>query len=78
MGCIERFVRFLGHLVYVETAIYGTNFCRSLIKAFRRLVKNIIRFSFVVLFAKLVIFLGKVRRVACRGGLCRRATAASD
>ena len=40
---VERFIRFLGHLAYIETAIYGTNFCRSLLKAFKRLIKNAIR-----------------------------------
>lgn len=60
IGCLERFIRFLGHLAYIETAIYGTNFCRSLIKAFKRLIKNAIRFAFVTLFSKLVIMLGKV------------------
>ena len=60
VGCIERFIRFLGQLAYIETAIYGTNFCRSLLKAFIRLVKNVVRFAFVTLFSKLVLFLGKI------------------
>ena len=60
VGCVDRFVRFLGHLAYIETAIYGSNFCRSILRAFIRLVKNIVRFVFVTLFAKLVLFLGKV------------------
>lgn len=60
VGCLERFIRFLGHLAYIETAIYGTAFCRSLLKAFVRLVKNVIRFAFVTLFSKLVLFLGKI------------------
>ena len=46
-----------------ETAIYGTNFCRSVVKAFIRLVKNVIRFSFVTLFSKLVLLLGKLLTV---------------
>ena len=60
IGCLERFIRFLGHLAYIETAIYGTGFCRSVVKAFIRLVKNVIRFSFVTLFSKLVLLLGKL------------------
>ena len=60
ISCVERFVKFLGHLAYIETAIYGTNFCRSLVKAFMRLIKNVVRFAFVTLFAKLVLTLGKV------------------
>ena len=60
IGCLERFIRFLGHIAYIETAIYGTNFCRSVVKAFIRLVKNVVRFSFVTLFSKLVLLLGKL------------------
>jgi hypothetical protein len=36
ISCVDRFVRFLGHLAYIETAIYGSNFCRSILKAFAR------------------------------------------
>ena len=25
ISCVDRFVRFLGHLAYIETAIYGTH-----------------------------------------------------
>ena len=39
ISCLERFIRFLGHLAYIETAIYGKNFCLSLLKAFKRLIK---------------------------------------
>jgi len=60
VNCVDRFIRFLGQLAYIETAIYGTHFCRSLLKAFVRLVKNVVRFAFVTLFSKLVLFLGKV------------------
>eukprot|EP01052_Picozoa_sp_SAG31_P005039 SAG31_NODE_216_length_20053_cov_9.223815_8_plen_299_part_00 len=60
VSCIERFIRFLGHVAYIETAVYGKNFCSSLLRAFKRLIRNAIRFSFVTLFSKLVIFLGKL------------------
>lgn len=60
IGCMERFIRFLGHIAYIETAIYGTNFCQSVVKAFIRLVKNVVRFSFVTIFSKLVLLLGKL------------------
>ena len=38
----------------------GHNFCHSIVRAFIRLIKNIIRFSFVTLFAKLVLLMGKL------------------
>jgi len=98
IGCLERFIKFLGNMAYIQTAIYGTvcesgkqpclqpvpacalhlalapgasvaltckcksghNFCHSIVRAFIRLIKNIIRFSFVTLFAKLVLLMGKL------------------
>ena len=67
--CVEKFIRFMGHLAYIETAIYGTNFCHSLYKAVKALVKNVVRFSFVTLFSKLVLILGKLLVVAAALGL---------
>ena len=60
IGCLERFIKFLGNMAYIQTAIYGHNFCHSIVRAFIRLIKNIIRFSFVTLFAKLVLLMGKL------------------
>ena len=60
IGCLERFIKFLGNMAYIQTAIYGHNFCHSIVRAFIRLIKNIIRFSSVTLFAKLVLLMGKL------------------
>lgn len=60
VACVERFVRFVGHLAYIETAIYGNNFCHALFKAVKALATNAVRFSFVALFSQLVLTLGKV------------------
>ena len=64
VACVERFIRFVGHLVYIETAIYGTNFCHSLYKSVKALALNAVRFSFVTLFSKLILLLGKLLVVA--------------
>ncbi len=69
VSCVERFVRFVGHLAYIETAIYGNNFCHSLFKAVQALARNAVRFSFVALFSKLVLTLGKLIVVAASLGL---------
>lgn len=69
VSCVERFIRFVGHLAYIETAIYGNNFCHGLYKAVQALARNAVRFSFVALFSKLVLTLGKVIVVASSLGL---------
>eukprot|EP01043_Picozoa_sp_COSAG02_P026289 COSAG02_NODE_1510_length_12225_cov_3.918770_5_plen_314_part_00 len=58
--CVERFIRFMGHLAYIEVAIWGKTFCGGLLTAVKLLAKNIVRFSFVTLFSKLVLILGKL------------------
>ena len=69
ISCVERFVRFVGHLAYIETAIYGNNFCHALFKAVKALARNIVRFSFVTAFSKLILTLGKVLIVVGAVGL---------
>lgn len=64
VSCIEKFVRFLGKLAYIEVAIYGVNFCTGIYNASKRLLKNIIRFSFLSVFAHIMIFLGKCGVIA--------------
>lgn len=58
--CVEKFIRFMGHLAYIEVAIWGKNFCGGLLTAVKLLAKNVVRFSFVTLFSKLVLILGKI------------------
>ena len=40
LACFERFMKFINVNAYIETAIYGYNFCRAAMKAFKLLVSN--------------------------------------
>jgi len=71
VSCIEKFVRFLGRLAYIECAIYGCNFCTGIYKASKRLLKNIVRFAFLSVFAHLMVFLGKVGVVVATVLICQ-------
>jgi hypothetical protein len=62
--CVEKFIRFMGHLAFIEVAIWGKTFCGGLLTAVKLLAKNVVRFSFVTLFSKLVLILGKLLIVA--------------
>jgi hypothetical protein len=64
VNCVEKLIRFLGKLAYIECAIYGVNFCTGVYSASKRLIKNMVRFSFLSVFAHLMIFLGKLGVVA--------------
>ena len=70
ISCIEKFIRFLGKLAYIECAIYGVNFCTGIYSASKRLLKNILRFSFLSVFAHIMIFLGKLGVVAVTVFIC--------
>ena len=41
LACFERFMKFINVNAYIETAIYGYNFCRAAMKAFKLLVRNV-------------------------------------
>ena len=45
LACFERFMKFINVNAYIETAIYGYNFCRAAMKAFKLLVRNVKRES---------------------------------
>ena len=47
VNCVEKLIRFLGKLAYIECAIYGVNFCTGIYSASKRLIKNMVRFSFL-------------------------------
>ena len=40
LDCFERFMKFINMNAYIETAIYGYNFCRAAMKAFQLLVSK--------------------------------------
>ena len=65
----DGFDSFMGHLAYIEVAIWGKSFCGGLLSAVKLLAKNVVRFSFVTLFSKLVLILGRVLIVAASVGL---------
>ena len=68
--CVDKFVRFLGSLAYIEVAIYNVSFCKGIVTASKRLLTNIVRFSFVTVFSKVVVFLGKVLVVGGNTAVC--------
>lgn len=56
----ECVLKFLTRNAYIETAIYGCNFCRGGKKAFQALSSNILRVAAINSVGDFVLFLGKV------------------
>ncbi|XP_033307400.1 choline transporter-like protein 1 [Bombus bifarius] len=58
--CFECALRFLTRNAYIETAIYGCNFCTGGKKAFQALASNVLRVAAINSVGDFVLFLGKV------------------
>ncbi|XP_046830701.1 choline transporter-like protein 1 isoform X2 [Vespa crabro] len=60
LWCFECALKFLTRNAYIETAIYGCNFCSGGKKAFQALSSNILRVAAINSVGDFVLFLGKV------------------
>eukprot|EP00918_Siedleckia_nematoides_P089483 GHVU01196693.1.p1 GENE.GHVU01196693.1~~GHVU01196693.1.p1 ORF type:complete len:285 (-),score=42.31 GHVU01196693.1:379-1233(-) len=56
--CFERCLEFISSQAYVQTAIKGTNFCRSAIAAAGLIVRSPVKFALSHCLASLVLFAG--------------------
>ncbi|XP_011067500.1 PREDICTED: choline transporter-like protein 1 isoform X3 [Acromyrmex echinatior] len=60
LWCFECVLKFLSRNAYIETAIYGCNFCTAGRKAFQALSSNILRVAAINSVGDFVLFLGKI------------------
>lgn len=58
--CLEKFIKFINKNAYIMCAIYGKNFCRSAHRAFKLLMRNIIRVVVVDQVTDFLLFMGKL------------------
>lgn len=56
----EKVVKFLNKNAYIQTAIFGTPFCRSAREAFSLIVRNAGKIASITYVSTLVLFLGKI------------------
>jgi len=62
LWCFEKFMKFLNKNAYIQTAIFGTNFCTSAKNAFFLILRNIARIGACTLVSEFVIIIGKVSK----------------
>jgi len=60
MWCVEKCMKFLNKNAYIQTAIYGTSFCASCVKAFFLIARNIMRVIAVNMVADFILMLGRL------------------
>ena len=52
-------MKFINKNAYIQTAIYGTNFCTSAKNAFFLIARNLMRIAAVGVVSEVVVFIGK-------------------
>jgi len=60
LWCFEKCMKYINVNAYIETAIYGYNFCRAAMKAFQMLTSNALRVAAINSVGSFVLFLGKI------------------
>lgn len=60
LWCFEKVVKFLNKNAYIQTAIFGTSFCKSAREAFSLIVRNAGKVASISYVSTLVLFLGKI------------------
>jgi len=60
MWCVEKCMKFLNKNAYIQTAIYGTSFCASCVKAFFLIARNVLRVIAVNMVADFILMLGRM------------------
>mmetsp|Transcript_37605 Transcript_37605/g.80219 ORF Transcript_37605/g.80219 Transcript_37605/m.80219 type:complete len:658 (-) Transcript_37605:105-2078(-) len=58
--CLEKCMRFINKNAYIQTAIFGTNFCTSAKEAFFLILRNAARVGAITYVSGGVVFVGKV------------------
>eukprot|EP00554_Chaetoceros_debilis_P003401 CAMPEP_0194085270 /NCGR_PEP_ID=MMETSP0149-20130528/16925_1 /TAXON_ID=122233 /ORGANISM="Chaetoceros debilis, Strain MM31A-1" /LENGTH=672 /DNA_ID=CAMNT_0038768117 /DNA_START=64 /DNA_END=2082 /DNA_ORIENTATION=- len=58
--CFEKFLKFLNKNAYIQTAIFGTPFCRSAREAFSLIVRNAGKVASISYVSTVVLFVGKI------------------
>lgn len=69
LWCFEKCIRFLNKNAYIQTAIFGTSFCKSAREAFFLILRNIGRIGAITYISSAVLIVGKVFISAVTTGL---------
>lgn len=59
LWCFEKIIKFLNKNAYIQTAIFGTPFCRSAREAFGLITRNAGKIASITYVSTIVLFVGK-------------------
>jgi choline transporter-like protein 2/4/5 len=60
LWCFEKLIKFLNKNAYIQTAIFGTPFCKSAREAFHLIMRNAGKIASITYVSTLILFVGKV------------------
>jgi choline transporter-like protein 2/4/5 len=60
LWCFEKFIKFLNKNAYIQTAIFGTPFCRSARESFLLIARNAGKVGSISYVSTIVLFVGKL------------------
>jgi len=60
LWCFEKVLKFLNKNAYIQTAIFGTPFCRSAREAFSLIIRNAGKVASITYVSSLILFVGKI------------------
>jgi len=60
LWCFEKVIKFLNKNAYIQTAMFGTPFCRSAREAFHLIVRNAGKVASITFVSNLILLVGKV------------------
>lgn len=58
--CLEKFMKFVNKNAYVQTAMFGTNFCTSAKAAFLLVLRNAARVGTLAAISEVIVLIGRV------------------
>jgi len=67
MWCIEKCMKFINKNAYIQTAIFGYNFCHAAKEAFFLILRNILRIGAVTVVSEFLLIIGRFFVVAMTG-----------
>ena len=78
MWCMEKCMKFLNKNAYIQTAIFGKNFCSAAKAAFFLILRNIARIGACTMVSEFVIIIGKAFICVLTGGISYFAMSSSE
>lgn len=70
LNCLNRVVKYISKMAYIQIALTSSNFCMSAWKAFTLILGNAGRFAVATILGTIFTWLGKIAIIGCTTIIC--------